>query len=323
MTDPSRQTSPPPDAVDDDFELPPGNHALEVAARRGLGPLSPLGRKVWHGDARPCVSCGQLVHRDDPACEDCGQDLSEEMLERMLAHAGPWYVAEHVRPFPGVTIERIIRQIRRGVITETSIVRGPETGHQWRFAGETPGLCRYFGRCWHCHEQVEPMDSHCPSCLSDMRFQVETFSVSAPVRPLVAGRPAPAEPTRSTRQSPPPRPAAATPATATATATFAPPATVAAATVSSSPVAAIPSPQELRELAEAVRSTPPTVARGYEEDAPRIAGFSPFWVLAALLVIAIAGLLVVTKMRRDAQSTTVKTPPAATAPHMPATPAGS
>jgi hypothetical protein len=95
------------------------------------------------------------------------------------------------RPFPGVTIERIIRQIRRGVITETSIVRGPETGHQWRFAGETPGLCRYFGRCWQCHEHVEAMDSHCPSCLSDMRFQVETFSVTAVSRPLVAGRPQP------------------------------------------------------------------------------------------------------------------------------------
>jgi hypothetical protein len=100
VTEPGPHTSIPPEAGEDDFELPPGNHALEVAARRGLGPLSPLGRKTWHGEARPCVSCGQLVHRDDQACEECGQDLSDEMVEKMLAHAGPWYVAEHVGRSP-------------------------------------------------------------------------------------------------------------------------------------------------------------------------------------------------------------------------------
>ena len=132
---------------DREADLPPGNHALEVAARQGIGPLSALGRETWHGRALPCVSCGQLVARNAPVCDHCAQDLSKEMLAKMAAHAGPWDVLEHVRPFPGVSLERIVRQIRRGLITETSIIRGPSTDFQWRFAVETPGLCRYFGRC--------------------------------------------------------------------------------------------------------------------------------------------------------------------------------
>ncbi len=154
-----------------EVELPPGDHALEVAARAGIGPLSPLGQKVWHGRARPCVSCGQLVHRDSEECNHCGQDLSDAMLDKMRAHAGPWDVLEHVRPFPGVSLDRIIRQIRRGVLSETSIVRGPATDFQWRFAVETPGLCRYFDRCWNCSEEVSPEDTHCPACLSHLTFE--------------------------------------------------------------------------------------------------------------------------------------------------------
>lgn len=154
-----------------DDELPPGDHALEVAARNGFGPLSPMAKRVWHGDAIPCVTCGQLVHRDDDRCYHCGQDLRDEMIEKMRAHAGPWYVLEHLRPFPGVALDRIVRQIRRGLITETSIVRGPSTDYQWRFAVETPGICRYFAKCWHCHHAVNPADAYCQSCLSHLSFE--------------------------------------------------------------------------------------------------------------------------------------------------------
>lgn len=154
-----------------DDELPPGDHALEVAARKGFGPLSPVAKKVWHGDATPCVTCGQLVRRGDDRCGHCGQDLREEMIEKMRAHAGPWYVLEHLRPFPGIALDRIVRQIRRGLITETSIVRGPSTDYQWRFAVETPGLCRYFGKCWHCHHEVGPSDAYCQGCLSHLSFE--------------------------------------------------------------------------------------------------------------------------------------------------------
>lgn len=141
---------------------------VELAARRGLGPLSPAGGRVWHGDARPCVSCGQLVRRALKTCTECGQDLSDPMLEKMREHSGPWYVHEHVRPFPGVSLDRLIRQIRRGVLTRTTVVRGPTTYHQWRFAAETPGLSKYLGCCWKCQAAVQPADSVCGACGADL-----------------------------------------------------------------------------------------------------------------------------------------------------------
>lgn len=153
-----------PEAATD--QLPMGDHPLEVAARRGIGPLSTLANEHWHGQAKPCVSCGLLVMRDQRQCDHCGQDLSDVMLEKMRAHAGPWYVLEHLRPFPGVSLERIIRQINRGVLTETSIIRGPFTDFQWRFAVETPGICRHFGKCWKCHKDVSSSDLHCQHCLA-------------------------------------------------------------------------------------------------------------------------------------------------------------
>jgi hypothetical protein len=103
------------------------------------------------------------------------------MLAKMRAHAGPWYVLEHLRPFPGVSLERIIRQINRGVLTETSIIRGPATEYQWRFAVETPGICRYFGKCWKCQGEVNPADQHCPGCLAFLAFVEQPPLPAAPM----------------------------------------------------------------------------------------------------------------------------------------------
>lgn len=151
---------------------PVRDHPVEVAARNGFGPLSGRAKEVWHGDSAPCVTCGQLVSRSALSCTHCAQDLHPMMIERMRAHAGPWYVFEHVRPFPGVNLERIIRQIHRGLITETSIVRGPNTDYQWRYAVETPGLSIYFLRCWRCHAEIAPTYAFCPKCHSHLYFDV-------------------------------------------------------------------------------------------------------------------------------------------------------
>ncbi len=179
----TERLGPPSDAGE---PLPPGDHPLEIAARRGFGPMSRLGRITWHGQASPCVSCGQLVLRGQLGCDQCGQDLSDLMLARMREHAGPWYVFEHVRPFPGISIQRILRLIRRGLITETSIVRGPATDHQWRFAGETPGLCRYFGRCWQCSQLVTLNDRRCPQCAVDL-LPEGAKTQNAVARPEIVG----------------------------------------------------------------------------------------------------------------------------------------
>jgi len=265
------------------YELPPGDHANEIAARNGFGPLSPLADEVWHGSAAPCVSCGQLVRRAAEECGECGQDLRDEMLDKMLLHAGPWYVHEHVRPFPGVTRERIVRQILRGVLNETSIVRGPETDHQWQFAVETPGLCRYFDKCWHCHGDVAAEHLFCPACLSDLRFFDPPGAVDS------AGAAESAQTPTTTRSSP----AAPTPIPKVAPTEAADPRARSGWTLPPARGAARRGKEELDGLRAALQSAP-LAAYDPEADAPpRIFGVRPFWVLGALLVICIVLLVAV------------------------------
>ena len=244
-------------------ELPPGNHPLEVAARRGFGPLSPQGRQVWHGDAKPCVSCGQLVKRTAAICDSCDQDLSEAMLEKMRAHAGPWYVLEHVRPFPGVNLERIVRQVRRGVITESSIVRGPTTDYQWRFAVETPGLCRYFGRCWHCHGPVSPTESHCRHCRSLLTFDQAGLSGGAPS--VAAGQ------ARGVVRE--------------------------AAAGSTAPAGEPAEVEPLRQLSAAAHRAGRTAYEPVWDEPPRVGGVRATWIAAVLMAAAVVALMWVAQQR--------------------------
>ena len=262
--------------ADVDDGLPPGDHALEIAARRGFGPLSPVARQVWHGEASPCVSCGQLVRRDADHCDDCGQDLRDPALEKMRFHAGPWFVLEHIRPFPGVSLERIIRQIHRGLITETSIVRGPSTDFQWRFAVETPGLCRYFGRCWHCHHEVTPSDTYCQACLSYLSYE------------------RPHSETRAERSLPD----ALGPI---ARATVRAPSDARGERIHPGPPS-LPSSGELGRLAGAVRNLE-TIPSLPARDAPaRIGPFRVSWIALGLLVLAGVALIVVARIRGGASS---------------------
>ena len=264
--------------------LPAGNHPLEIAARRGIGPLSGQGAEIWHGHARPCVSCGQLARRGGDECDLCGQDLSVEMIEKMRTHAGPWYVLEHVRPFPGVSLERILLQVRRGLITETSIVRGPATDYQWRFAVETPGLCRYFGRCWHCYEPVAPSDAYCKACLAHLSFDKPRPAAEPSGSAVMTQRTAPGE-TASAR-----RPAS--------TASLSPRSESSVSVSGPAPGALHPaSPNQLSRLSAAVVTATTTAPGDVWDEPPRIGGLRATWVVAAMMTIVIVGLLWVTRAR--------------------------
>jgi hypothetical protein len=143
---------------------PNGDHPLVAAQRKNLGPLSAAGKDVWHGNATPCVTCGQLVPRTGARCESCGQDHGADLLQKMARHSGPWFVYDHVRPFPGVSLERVRKLIERQVLTRCSIVRGPTTYYQWRFAGETPLIAPLLGYCWNCQTRVLPGGGTCSEC---------------------------------------------------------------------------------------------------------------------------------------------------------------
>ncbi len=321
LQSPPEKREPPPQA---DFELPPGNHPLEIAARRGIGPLSPQGTQVWHGFAEPCVSCGQLVKRGANECDQCGQDLSPAMLEKMRIHAGPWYVLEHVRPFPGVSLERIIRQIRRGLITETSILRGPASEYQWRFAVEVPGLCRYFGRCWRCHKEVSPSDAFCQHCLSHLSFEKPQ---AAPTTPQPGSSPVPgvgpglgqapsATPSLPAQREPAAPAAVQSPKPAPPTG--APPASARDDMFSDVASAATPT-NELKRLSAAVAELP-----SHEplwDEPPRVAGIRATWLTAALLIIVIIVLLLATQTRVPTATSTPPATPAFVQPESPSSPA--
>lgn len=263
-------------------ELPPGSHAVEVAARAGFGPLSDEGHRIWHGDARPCVSCGQLVRRDSAECQDCGQDMSGAMIDKMRRHAGPWYVLEHVRPFPGVSLERIIRQVRRGLITETSIVRGPATDHQWRFAVETPGLSRYFGRCWNCYGPLSVSDGDCPACGSCLSFDRPQPSSAGPPVPRTGG-------SARTAVISPDRAVGGRSHTASAAQPLSEP---------QSEAAPAPAP-ELQQLSAAVHQAELPAPDAVWDEPPRIAGVRATWIAAVALVVVIIALMILTRSETD------------------------
>ncbi len=330
MDQPPAPTAPDERADLDLDDLPPGDHALEVAARKGFGPLSPIVKRVWHGDAVPCVTCGQLVRRGDDRCDHCGQDLSEEMVEKMRAHAGPWYVLEHLRPFPGVALDRIVRQIRRGLITETSIVRGPSTDYQWRFAVETPGLCRYFGKCWHCHHEVRPSDTYCQGCLSHLSFEkprpLTAIPAAEPRDSSRAGSPTHPEPRASARAGSPthpepqasaradvPSPRAASGSERTSL-TGAPPSGTGDRPSTHTPASVEPpaSPVlhpggELAKLANVVHHLEAIPASNWD-GRPRLGPLTATWIAVAILLVAIIGLIWMARVRSQGSPPPSPTP---------------
>lgn len=297
---PTLETTDEPDTHDESTtadatdEMPPGDHPLEIAARSGIGPLTKAGREIWHGHTTPCVSCGHLVLRADEECGHCGQDLGAEMIETMRRHAGPWYVLEHVRPFPGVTLDRIVRQIVRGVLTETSIVRGPATDFQWRFAAETPGLARYFGVCWRCHGPVPMTEANCPACLAyqlldrrgrrpKVRAAGKGAAPGSGKAALSAGKPAPVDGIdgASDRMGDAGHP--------TETGEVLSP--------QEAEMLAEASAAELDELREALTDvyipSPDTAL----DEPPRIAGIRASWVAAGLVLLAIAAIIAFAQLR--------------------------
>ncbi len=223
------------------------------------------------------------------------------MLWTMQKHAGPWYVLEHVRPFPGVKIERLIRQIRRGVLTATTIVRGPTTFGQWRYAAETPGLSKYLGLCWRCQGPVQADDVICRACrvtldgISDVFFDAAQSDASPttpePPPPRTTSAPGPPEPPkiRFAHQ-------ARTPGYTSAPGPEPVPPTIGAAVEAG-----------LDELSAAVGADETLAAKRTGAASMRIAGIHVGWIIGALVLILIAALCAVIRLRSKELATQNRT----------------
>ena len=208
-----------------------------------------------------------------------------------------------------MTLERIIRQLRRGVLTHVSIVRGPETNHQWRFAVETPGLCRYFGRCWNCHEEVKLADTHCPTCKCDLRFKHMRALAAAAARRANSLEDTGELTALSPDNAPAPRPSKpreGSPASSTAKLEGSSPSDVAARADALAAVHVVAG--DLDELTDALKQVGTQPGDAVVDQPPRVAGLSVIWFAAGLVIIALVVLMLVSRWRdrtiQDSESPT-------------------
>jgi len=91
-------------------------------------------------------------------------ERTRRALDRLM---GPWFVLDEVNPSgPGVSWKKMLSLIERGKVTPETIVRGPATGGQWRFAGQSPSVATRLGLCWSCQSPLPPVRtaSVCEQC---------------------------------------------------------------------------------------------------------------------------------------------------------------
>jgi hypothetical protein len=194
-----------------------------------------------------------------------------------------------VRPFPGVTLDRLIRQVQRGVLTATTIVRGPTTYHQWRYAAETPGLSKHLELCWNCQAKVSPDDTVCSACKVnldhppglDLEADAPTNTGQPP--PAVATAPPPPPPPKKSSATPAP---VAAPARSAASTPFAP-----------SPVARRPQygANDIERIRAALGASP---EKSLDPPARRV---PVAVIIAVIVVLAIVALFAVVQLRGHKQ----------------------
>lgn len=91
---------------------------------------------------------------------------------------GPWSVRDVDRPFmPGFNEAILRQQITAGRITANTVLRGPTTNQFWMIAADVPGVSRLMGTCHACHQPVEPTDTTCQFCKSDLSLPDDVDSL--------------------------------------------------------------------------------------------------------------------------------------------------
>lgn len=151
----------------------------------------------------PCPYCGRLNDARSFECDDCGgvfEPLSRQATQNAM---GPWFIRDENNPFsPGCAYETLRKMVKRGRVTETSIIRGPTTNQFWMFAKHTPGVAILFGTCHGCHSPANPEDFSCGKCGAVLSPATSRGHLGlAPVAPV---KNAPSSMQSSTRQTPGP-----------------------------------------------------------------------------------------------------------------------
>lgn len=87
---------------------------------------------------------------------------------------GPWYIRDKQNPFrPGCSFEVLLKQLEKGKIKPTTILRGPTTRQYWSVARNVPGISQYVGYCYACGEHVDKKDKSCGKCGAKFAYRPE------------------------------------------------------------------------------------------------------------------------------------------------------
>ncbi len=116
-----------------------------------------------------CPYCGsQQSHTpiiEEGACETCSGQFDPISRQASQNEMGPWYIRNENNPFkPGCSYETLLRLIKRGSITEHTILRGPTTRQFWQMANTVRGISHLFGKCYVCGTTVQPTSPTCSTC---------------------------------------------------------------------------------------------------------------------------------------------------------------
>lgn len=112
-----------------------------------------------------CPYCGNTQSEPEDRCGACGGYFDSLSLKVTQQHMGPWFIRDRHRPFrPGASYEVIKREIEKGRIKATTILRGPTTRQFWSVARNVPGVAHLLGYCHACGAHCKPNDESCSEC---------------------------------------------------------------------------------------------------------------------------------------------------------------
>lgn len=112
-----------------------------------------------------CPYCGNTQTEPEDRCAACGGFFDPLSLKVTQQHMGPWFVRDRNNPFrPGCSYEVLVRQIEKGKLKPTTIIRGPTTKQYWSVARHVPGVSHLLGYCHNCGAHVGANAESCGKC---------------------------------------------------------------------------------------------------------------------------------------------------------------
>jgi len=112
-----------------------------------------------------CPYCGNTQNEPEDRCDSCGGFFDGLSLKVTQEHMGPWFMRDRHNPFrPGMSYDVLKREIEKGRIRPTTIIKGPTTRQFWSVARNVPGVAHLVGYCHACGAHVKANDDNCSEC---------------------------------------------------------------------------------------------------------------------------------------------------------------